>query len=59
MPELARAVNDGAHRLDAAAMPFDAGQSALFGPTAVAIHDNGDVLGTLDGKLKPCVRPWS
>ena len=36
---------DGAHRLDAAAMAFDAGQKTVLRPAAVAVHDDCKVVG--------------
>ena len=44
MPSRAEVFDDVADRIDAGAMPFDAGQMPLRGPAAVAVHDDGDVL---------------
>jgi len=35
----------GTNGLDSPAVPFKAGQTAGFGPAAVAVHDDGDMRG--------------
>src|SRR2546426_5551485 len=37
--------NDGPRRFRALPVTLDARQPALFGPTPVTVHDDGDVLG--------------
>ena len=45
--QVAGRAHDVADRLDPRAMPGDARQVALLGPAAVAIHDDGDMVGTV------------
>ena len=45
--QLARRVNDGAHRLHTPAMTLDAREPALLRPAAVAVHDDGDMVGNI------------
>ena len=43
--EFAAALNDVADRFGASSMPEDAGEPSSGGPSAVAIHDDGDMSG--------------
>ena len=52
MPEAGRGLDRVSHRLDAGAMAFDARQVPLRRPSAIAVHDDGDVSGQpLSGNL--------
>src|SRR5665213_2895629 len=54
--DFAGRANGSAQRLDPAAMPFHARQSAGRRPTAVAIHDNGDVTRRLIERRRGVLR---
>jgi hypothetical protein len=45
--QLAGGVDDGADRLHAPPVTFEPGQPARLRPTAIAVHDDGDVLRSL------------
>lgn len=45
--EFAAALNDPADRFGAGSVPEDAGEPSSGGPSAVAIHDDGNMLGWL------------